>query len=337
MSEDSGEKRFDATPARRERAKRTGNAARSHEAGAIAAFAGGLIGLTAAIPLASAGASEAVRAGTVHAGFAPYVALIAGAFTPALCAGICAVLVACAQTGGVRFAPITFSAGKLAPWPGFKRMFGAEAAVAAARACVAFVATGVCVAPIAFRAVAAASASSSPATAASAVFAGIVQTCWVAVACGALFALADFAVTRRRWLHSLKMTFDEFRRDAKDQDGDPHAKSRRKHLHRTLVRGGIARIAEASFVVVNPTHVAVALRYAPPAVPVPEILVRAIDAAALEVRSAAERAGIPVVEDIALARLLWRTGEAGRPIAPETFVAVATVIAALMRSGVLTA
>ena len=56
-----------------------------------------------------------------------------------------------------------------------------------------------------------------------------------------------------------------------------------------------------------------------------------------EVRAIAERAHIPVVEDVALARLLWRSGEAGRPIPAESFVAVATAIAALIRAGVLAA
>ena len=101
------------------------------------------------------------------------------------------------------------------------------------------------------------------------------------------------------------------------------------------MRGGIGRTREASFLAVNPTHIAIALRYAPPAVPVPEILVRASDAVALEVRTIADRARIPVVEDVALARLLWRTGEAGWPIPADSFVAVATAIAALIRAGVL--
>jgi flagellar biosynthesis protein FlhB len=165
----------------------------------------------------------------------------------------------------------------------------------------------------------------------------MLHACFAAAGIGAVFAIADFAVVRRRWLHSLKMTFDELKRDAKEQDGDPQARSRRKQLHRTLVRGGIARTREAAFVVVNPTHIAIAIRYAPPAVPVPEILVRAADAVALDVRAIAERARIPVVEDVPLARLLWRTGEAGRPIPPESFVAVAYAIAALVRAGVFNA
>jgi flagellar biosynthesis protein FlhB len=72
-------------------------------------------------------------------------------------------------------------------------------------------------------------------------------------------------------------------------------------------------------------------------VPVPEIVVRASDAVALDVRALAGRLRIPVIEDVALARLLWRTGEAGRPIPAESFVAVAYAIAALIRTGVLVA
>ncbi len=87
----------------------------------------------------------------------------------------------------------------------------------------------------------------------------------------------------------------------------------------------------------NPTHLAIAVRYAPPRTPVPEILVRAADGAAREVRALAERARIPIVEDVPLARLLWRCGEAGRPIPPETFVPVAYAIAALVRAGLLDA
>jgi len=102
-----------------------------------------------------------------------------------------------------------------------------------------------------------------------------------------------------------------------------------------LCVANVSRVAQASFVVVNPSHVAVALRYAPPAVPVPEILVRALDELALRVRTLARQHGIPLIEDVALARLLYAGGENGRPIPPETFVAVAQIVAALAREGLL--
>ena len=106
-------------------------------------------------------------------------------------------------------------------------------------------------------------------------------------------------------------------------------------MHRALVRGTTARTREASFVVVNPTHVAVAIRYAPPAVPVPEILVRAADEAALRVREIARASRIPIVENIALARSLYASGSASAPIPRDAYVAVAQVIAELDRAGLL--
>lgn len=338
MSDESAEKRFDATPARRERAKNDGNAPRSQEVAGLAAFAAGVAGVALGMPLLAGGAVASVRAAGAHP---PRIdtlhplAIIAASFVPAASAAVGATCAAIAQTGGLRVGAVSLSFGKLAPWPGLKRMFGAEAAVGALRAVVAFAVVTAAVAPIAAHAVAAASAARSLGTTAAIVQGAMLQACFVAVAGGGLFALTDYAFARRRWLRSLKMTFDELKRDAKEQDGDPHARSRRKQLHRTLVRGGIARTREASFLIVNPTHIAIAIRYAPPAVDVPQILVRAADAMALDVRAIAERAQIPVLEDRALARLLWTCGEAGRPIPPESFVAVATVIAALIRSGVL--
>jgi flagellar biosynthetic protein FlhB len=332
VSEESAEKRFDATPARRERAKREGNAARSHEVASIASFAGGLLGFSAGLTLLANAAVSAVLAASRHPQTfdpRPLLVLAVTAFVPATCAATCGSVASLGQAGGLRFNAVKLAFGKLSPIPGLKRMFGIEAAVGAARAAIAFVAVVAVVVPVAMRTVVAATAAATPAGAASVALGGILQACFAAAGIGALFAFADFIVVRGRWLRSLKMTFDEFRRDAREQDGDPQAKSRRKQLHRTLVRGGIARTREASFVVVNPTHIAIAIRYAPPAVPVPEIVVRAADAVALEVRAIAERQRIPVVEDIALARLLWRSGEAGRPIPAESFVAVAYVIAAL--------
>ena len=333
MSDAGGDKRFEATPGRRDRARRDGNTARSHEVAAIAGFAAALLGLTAVLPLLAGAASAALQTrDPAHA-----LLVVALGFVPAACAATGGSGAALAQSGGLRIAGLKLAFDKLAPLPGLKRMFGAEAAVNGARAIAAFVAVGGVVAPVALHAMGAASALASPVAAAGIVRAALLQSCFSALAVGALFAFADYAVVRGRWLHSLKMTFDDLKRDAKEQDGDPHAKSRRKQLHRTLVRGGVARTHDASFVIVNPTHIAIAMRYAPPAIPVPEILVRATDALALDVRALAERAGIPVVEDIPLARLLWRSGVAGRAIPPETFVAVALTIAALMREGVLDA
>jgi flagellar biosynthesis protein FlhB len=336
VSDDGAEKRFDATPARRERAKREGNATRSSEATGVAAFAGALAALVALLPWYGALAASAVRAGA--RGAPDVIALLPIALAglgPAAGAALAATLATAAQTGGVRLVPLAFGLVKLAPMKGLGRMFGGEAAVAAARAVLAFGIVSGLLVPIGLDVVAASETAGTPLRVAAVARDGALRACVAAVLVGALFAVADYAIARRRWLRGLKMTFDAFKRDMKEQDGDPQAKARRKTLHRALVRGGVARTRDASFVIVNPTHVAIALRYAPPAVPVPEILVRAIDAMAAEVRAIAIAAGVPVVENAPLARLLLRAGEAGRPIPAATFVPVAEVIAALVRAGAI--
>ncbi|MGA7092874.1 MAG: EscU/YscU/HrcU family type III secretion system export apparatus switch protein, partial [Candidatus Cybelea sp.] len=103
-------------------------------------------------------------------------------------------------------------------------------------------------------------------------------------------------------------------------------------LHRALLRGGVRRLKDAAFVVANPEHVAVALEYRPPQIPVPRVLVRAADAAAARVRPIAASYRIPIVENVWLARALYRDGRIGEPIPHVHYVAVAEVVAALLRA-----
>jgi flagellar biosynthesis protein FlhB len=337
---EAGEKRFDATPARRARAQRDGNSARSSELSGVVSFAAALGALSAMLPLLAAATANAFRGRAAAPGVLDprdTAGVIALACVPAAAAAAAGVAATFAQTGGLRPAPLRFAFAKLAPQAGLKRMLGGEAAVGAARALIALtIALGATV-PLAAHVVAIALRAASPLEAAQAARDAAFAACAAACAVGALFAGADYALVLRRWLRSLRMTFDEFKRDLKEQDGDPQTRSRRRQLYRSLARGAVTRTREASFVVVNPTHVAVGVRYAPPAVPVPEIVVRALDDAALAVRAIAARDAIPIVENPGLARWLFRAGEAGRPIPAETFVAVAEVIAALVRAGVLVA
>ncbi|HEV2741190.1 MAG TPA: EscU/YscU/HrcU family type III secretion system export apparatus switch protein [Candidatus Elarobacter sp.] len=337
---DSAEKRYDATPSRRDRARREGNVARSGELTSLAAFGAATLATTAAVPVAAGAAFGAVRDVSAHPlgrGAAPALVTIAlAALVPAIAAACAASAVALAQGGGLHVAGVHADVKRLNPFAGLKRMMGGEAVVGIVRAALAFGAAMLAMLPLAGDIVGAGTAVRAPGGAASLVASAAWRACCAALAVGAVFAVADYALARRRWLRGLKMSFDEFKRDARENDGDPQIRGRRKSAHRAVVRGAIGRTREASFVVVNPEHVAVALRYAPPAVPVPEVIVRALDDAALRVKAIAREHRIPVVEDVALARLLFAHGESGRAIPPDTYVAVAHVIAALAREGVLT-
>jgi flagellar biosynthesis protein FlhB len=328
-----------ATPSRIARAKREGNIARSSELASVVAFAAATLAAAAAVPGAANGLAVAFAVVSARPSADAVLPTLAGvvpaALAPALAAACAGIVVGLVQGGGLHVTPVRLDLTRLSPLAGLKRMLGAEALVAAVRALAALGFALVALVPLVREVLAAGTTLASPGSAAALVEGAALRACGAALGVGAVFALADYALARRRWRASLRMSGDEARRDAKENEGDPHTRARRAGAHRALVRGAVTRVAEASFVVVNPTHVAVALRYAPPLVPVPEILVRARDAAALQVRALARRHGVPVVEDVALARLLYREGENGRPIPPETYVAVALIVAALARAGLL--
>jgi flagellar biosynthesis protein FlhB len=339
MSADKAQKNFDATPARKQKARREGNVARSSEVAGIAAFAGAALAAFAVLPALGTAAAGALRAVATRPDPlrppAELAAVLALCLAPACGASAGAAAAGLLQTGGLRVTVPKWQLARLDPGAGLKRMFGGEALVGALRALVAFCALTTALWPTIGGLIACATTLGGGA-AFGALALGAAQTaCGTAISVGAVFAVADYAFVRRRWLRDLKMTFEEIRRDQKETDGDPGARSRRKTLHRNLVRGSIARAKEASFVVVNPTHIAVAIRYAPPDVPVPHILVRAVDDGAQAVKLIARRHAIPIVENVALARALYARGEAGRAIPSPTFVAVARVIAALVTEGVL--
>ena len=337
---DAQDKRFEATPSRRRRAVREGNVARSAELTSVAAFGGAVLAATAAVPLAAGAAVAALHAALRQAQgdsvAAHGLGVVAVAALLPVVAGACAALGAgLAQTGGLHPTAIRIDLKRLDLIAGVKRLVGGEALLALARALLAFAAASAATWPAARDVFASGSILGRPGAAASLVARASLRACAAALAVGAAFAVADYVLARRRWLRGLKMSFEELKRDAKENDGDPQARARRKSVHRAVVRGGIGRTHEASFVVTNPNHVAIGLRYAPPAIPVPEIVVRALDETALRVRAIARDLRIPVVEDVALARLLYAQGTSGRAIPAEAYVAVAQVIAALAREGLL--
>jgi flagellar biosynthesis protein FlhB len=340
MSADRAQKNFDPTPARKQKAKRDGNVARSSEIAGSAAFALAALAAFAAVPAIGAATAHALatlaakpQALAVPAELGSALGL---SLFPACAASVGALAAGVLQAGGLRFTALKLDFSRLNPVTGLKRMVGGEAAVGTLRAIVAFAGVTLALMPIARDLIARSTTLTGVAAFGTLAFDAAQRACWSAIAAGACFAAVDYALVRRRWLRELKMTLEEIRRDQKETDGDPGARARRKTLHRTLVRGSIGRTKEASFVVVNPTHIAIAIRYAPPDVAVPEILVRAADEAAQSVKLIARRHAIPIVENVVLARALFAQGEAGRTIPSPTFVAVARVIAALAREGVLT-
>lgn len=330
------EKPFEATPSRIERAKREGDFARSQDLSNAAAFICALAAAAlSAGGIASCGARLiAVREGSAQP-LAAWTALAVYAMLPAASGGVAAWICTAAQARGLRMNGVTFKFARLMPHQNLARMFSREAAFTAVRACIAFGCAAAALVPALAAIAAAMLRAASPFALAAAAWSGAVRVALVACACGAAFALADFGVQTVQWRTRLRMSYDELRRDRKEQDGDPLARARRRGLHRAISRGSLRRVKDAAFVVCNPVHVAVALEYCPPRVPVPRVLVRAADAGALRVRELAAAHGVPLIENPPLARRLYALARAGDFIPQETYVAIAEVVSALARSGAI--
>jgi flagellar biosynthesis protein FlhB len=148
----------------------------------------------------------------------------------------------------------------------------------------------------------------------------------------ALWAGVDLAVTQLRFRKKLRMSKDEIRREMKDEDGDPSFKGRRRRKHRELLKG-LARIEvpKADALLVNPTHVAIAIRYRSVEDKAPRVTAKGKGELAEYMRDLARENGIPIVENIPLARLLFRKVKIGRCVPADTYKAVAAILAYVYR------
>lgn len=324
-------KPHEAAPSRLARARRDGDHPLSHDAVTLAAFAGALLACVAAGPLFAGAARELVVRGAAGGVDAPAVAALAVAPAATAVGGVAgAILATVAQTNGLGMRAPRLQFERLSPGAGLKRAFGREAAIGAARGVAAIALTLALLA--AFLSVPSAELFSARTLdfAVALTWRLSLTAVAIVVATGAILAAADVGWSRFEWRQRLRMTHDELRRELRENDGDPETRTRRRRLHRTLVRGSVHELRRASFVVVNPAHVAVALRYAPPETPVPAILVRALDEGALRVKALAREAAVPLIEDVVLARALYAHGALG-PIPSDLYVAVAQIVASLQR------
>jgi type III secretion protein U len=141
-----------------------------------------------------------------------------------------------------------------------------------------------------------------------------------------VLGLADYALARRRHVRDLMMSKQELKTEHKQSEGDPHQKSKRKAIHRQLAAGGAARgVQKATAVVVNPTHIAVALRYDEAECDAPYIVAKGREEDALNLKREAKELGIPVVRDIPLARSLVQF-DVGDEVPEELYQAAAALL-----------
>jgi flagellar biosynthesis protein FlhB len=242
-----------------------------------------------------------------------------------------AALVGSASQGGVHLATKSFKPklSRLNPLQGFKRILGPQAAWESIKSTLK---TGLA-AWIAYRALMAlvpllTSSGAMPLSAVLHMVAGTAMRLMRDVAFAGLgMGLADYVYQYRRVAKQLRMTKHEVKQEYKQSEGDPQLKSAIRSRQLAMSRNRMmSQVALADVVVVNPTHVAVALRYQPDR-GAPRVVAKGAGVIAARIREEAEKHRVPMVADIALARALNATCDLDQEIPGELFSAVAQVLA----------
>lgn len=150
-------------------------------------------------------------------------------------------------------------------------------------------------------------------------------------------ALIDFAFQRYQHTKDLRMSKKEVKEEMKSMEGDPHLKARVRQIQREMAtRRMMDDVPDATVVITNPTHFAVALRYdrdsdTGQAMGAPMVVAKGVDSMALRIRKVAKDAGVVVVENKPLARGLHAATEIGDPIPEDFYSAVAEVLTYVYR------
>ncbi len=147
-----------------------------------------------------------------------------------------------------------------------------------------------------------------------------------------LIAILDYGY--QLWEHqkSMRMTKQEVRDEGKQQEGDPHVKSKIRALRvQRARRRMMAAVPEADVVVTNPTHYAIALKYDQDKMAAPRLVAKGVDQVALRIREVAREHNVPLVENPPLARALYAGVELDHEIPEEHYRAVAQIISYVMK------
>jgi flagellar biosynthetic protein FlhB len=142
-----------------------------------------------------------------------------------------------------------------------------------------------------------------------------------------VLAVADYAYQRWDLYKNLRMSKDDIKQEHKRSEGDPLMKSRIRGMQRRMARGRMmANVAKATVVVTNPTHLAVAIEYHE-GMRAPKVLAKGPYHVAEKIVQIAKENHIPVVQNIPLARAIYKTIEIGQEISSDLYLAMAEVLA----------
>jgi flagellar biosynthesis protein FlhB len=333
------DKTEEATPKRLRKAQEEGDSPISSFASQALAFLCAVAIAPAAIVAVAERASGDIRSAIAEAGRpAPSIAfdaasvataVIAAAAPILLAAGIASAAASVVQSGGV------VATKKLSPklerlnfFQGIRQLFSPARAIAVLRAAV----FGLGVAWLAYSGLRghAADLARSAGRLDSAVHVGssiALDVAKRAAVLGLFLAVLDVVVTRSQWRKRLRMSKADVKREHKESEGDPQLKAARERAHHEMLASVmIANVKTASVVVVNPEHIACALRYDEEGGDeAPVVVASGNGELAQKIAEAARQYGVPVLRDVPLARALIEL-EVGSAIPEALYEAVAEIL-----------
>ena len=290
--------------------------------------------LATSLSLASAGEVGSALAATATMAGAALVAL-----GPILLLVVVTSIAGMAAQGGlvVSTDPLKPKLERVSPKAGLKRLFSLQSLVEATKAIVRLVVLTTVTAAVL---VAAASeylftGGFGLSTSTGLLIDQVLLVLRISALIGTVIGLADYGFQRWQSMRRLRMTRKEVTDEQRNAEGDPMIRSRRRAAHAKLSRNKmLSAVGDASVVIVNPVHYAVALRYSGSddgPVDTPEVVAKGTDSLAWRIRDRADGAGVPIIESPPLARALHATVDVGDRIPPEFYEAVAIVLAFVLR------
>jgi flagellar biosynthetic protein FlhB len=348
MSQEDKDKTEEPTEFRLEEARKRGEVAKSAElvgAGVAIVFAATVAITGGQVALAAADATRAsiALAGSrplISAALLPWIgetyAPLWQALTPLLLAMVVVAVVANVMQTGPMFSttPISPDFKRMNPANAFKRIFSLRSLWELGKSGVKLAALSLVCYLFAKQAanLVGAVALGLPARLPEMLHSAFVTTSLYVLLVLALMAILDWLFVRRDFTRKMRMSRRELRDEHKRRDGDPEIKNKQKRLIRDLLKKtrAIPRVGEADVVLVNPTHIAVALKYTPQTMRAPIVLAKGAGFLAERIRSVAARNGVPVQRSPALARALYRECEVDGPVPEALYKELAPIYRLLL-------
>lgn len=350
MAEGSDEERTEeATPRRRDEAREEGRIPRSQELTIAASLLGSAVMLSALTPVAGKAltaimGNSLANIGTIQLDAKSVPLLLretllrAGAATLGLVAAMTVgtfAIAALQARGVVSLKPLTPKFDRINPGTNLKNMVGSRPIVELLKSLAKLALIGAAVWGSVKAALPDAIALSQESQLGFLFVVKRYSVRMLGTAGAAYLALAAADYMWQWWQHekSLKMTKEEVKQEMKQNDGDPHVKQRRRSIARSYARKQMMKdVPKADVVIVNPTHIAIAIKYDTAIAPAPIVLAIGMNKVAERIKEIARESGVPMVENRPLARALLKTAKVGTMIPYELYMAVAEVLAFVLRT-----